>query len=207
MPSEYVEGLVRGVKDLIGNNEPRQNKPHQELNVPFHGIANTNFCTEASIQMIADYYCISKTQDEIHEHAPYFEHPNILPYINEMTGEKYTLETYPKSDGIINLLDKGSPVMARIDGTHTVVIVGYNRNDYMYHDPDVGESQRANIHEFTNKLTGIIYTLSKKPEEDRRNGTILEKLSPEARKRLEKATKKWKIKYVDSMIKQHQAFS
>jgi ABC-type bacteriocin/lantibiotic exporter with double-glycine peptidase domain len=106
------------------------------LNVPYVK-QKPNFCSEASASMVLKYYDYNVSQDEINRMG-YDRFENMLPLL-----KRYVNCTY-KSLSIDELQEeirKNNPVIIRVRAgvsLHTVVVVGYEDDCLLIHDPALG---------------------------------------------------------------------
>jgi len=106
------------------------------LNVPFVK-QKPWYCSEASASMVLKYYGYNITQDEVHN-AGYDRFENILPFLNKFIKCKYAILTL---NDLKREIDEGKPIIIRIligEYLHTVVVVGYNDDNFYIHDPAIG---------------------------------------------------------------------
>ncbi len=123
--------------------------------VPVFLSLEKNFCTESAIQMLLAYLNISKSQDEINKEVPYFEDKNLIPYLEKTTGRKFIQKSKLTEQEIKDLLLDGKPILLRLDGKHTVVIVGFDGGAHVL-DPDKGNTLMG-FNDVIDKMSGVAY--------------------------------------------------
>jgi len=119
------------------------------LTVPFHISENTNFCSEASVQMLLQYYYIYIDQQDIHNQG-YWTYEQMKPLLEQhLKITEYTRENYEPEEQffqhkfMLQHLNRGSPILLRYEtpiGKHTIVITGYLKSGFIIlaNDPDTG---------------------------------------------------------------------
>ena len=158
MPQEELETMEKIAPSGKSNSK-------FQLPVPFHKSSRKSYCTEASLQSLLDYYTIDRTQDEINKEVPYFEHENLIPYLEKTTGKKFEKIKSLDTLEMIGFLVTGIPLIVRVEGKHTVLVVGYDNDGYTVYDPDVGV-QYYTFDKMLNKMTGVVYQV----EDDSQDG-------------------------------------
>jgi len=87
--------------------------------------------------MLLAYYDINISQEEINQRG-YYNFEVMLPLLNAYISCSYVNANYSL---VKREIDEGRPVMARIEVNgfrHTVLIVGYDGDHLLVHDPALG---------------------------------------------------------------------
>ncbi len=123
--------------------------------IPLYLGEKKNFCTEATLKSFLEHYGILKTQEQIHKEVPYFEHPNLIPYLIKTTGKTFIKPSKITSLKIKEIIQSSNPILLRLNKKHTVVVVGYNDGIHVL-DPAKGK-MTLSFDEVLKNMTGAVY--------------------------------------------------
>lgn len=123
-----------------------------KLNVPYISQKRMG-CSEASTAMVLEYYGYDASQEMVKEKiGGFFE--ELLPGLKKYLPESHYASIKFKS--LKKEVEEGNPVIIRIiapRGLHTVVVVGYEKNENIIfiHDPAIAEYMRVSKETLLNR--------------------------------------------------------
>lgn len=113
------------------------------------------FCSEASASMVLGYYGFNLTQDEINAMG-YDRFEVLKPLMERYLDCEYKSLT---PEELKREIDEGDPVMVRVRSgpyLHTVVVVGYDGEYVIVHDPGRGPYLKIEAGELWQKLVAAL---------------------------------------------------
>jgi hypothetical protein len=136
-------------------------KDHTIIHVPMYHSERYNYCSEASAQMLLQYYGYFIGQDQIHN--DYWTIEEMGPLFDKYNFRLVRIPVKEMETEIIPIfLQNGIPVIVRTSystgGGHTVVAVGYrNYGEYIdVNDPDLGVI-RWDMNSLDSNITDLYY--------------------------------------------------
>ena len=120
-------------------------------------------CGPASLQMVLEYYGKIKTEKELKKktRATYFN--GTKPEEIVKVARKFGLKAkYSKNNSIKDLryaiMRKNPPIISWFSpdsGSHFSVVIGFEKNEIIIADPDIGKIRKMNIKDFSDRWLDI----------------------------------------------------